>query len=93
MAKDRNDFLIEDNGNYMVANGDFVVGDSRVQEAVLIISSNKGEFKHYPLIGCNVITWKNKNAYKDDVMREVKQQLEASGLNYRDFVMQLEGNG
>lgn len=84
------DFLLDEYGNYKVENGDFVIGDSREQEAMLIISANQGEFKHYPLVGCNPATWNNAVVYRQDLERMIKQQIEASGLQYSEFKVKIE---
>ena len=84
------DFLLDEYGNYKVENGDFVIGESKEQEAVLIVSANQGEYKHYPLVGCNPATWNNSVMYRQNIERIVKQQLEASGLLYSDFKVKIE---
>lgn len=87
MAKDRRGFLIDADGNYT-----FKIGDTRQQEAYLITGAHQGEFKHYPLVGCNPSTWKDYAGGKQGVIRNIKQQYEADGLRYEDFQVQIESN-
>lgn len=42
------DILLEDNNNLQIANGDFVVGESTQQHQMLLLLTNKGEFKQHP---------------------------------------------
>lgn len=94
MAKDRSDFQTDlATGNYMVENGDFAIGDSRQQEAIAIIAANQGDYKHYPLVGCNSRTWKNAQISVADIQRTIKQQIEATGLVYNDVKVLIETNG
>lgn len=81
----RYDILIDENGNPMISGGDFVIGPSLQQEAEAIIGANQGEYKHYPLVGCNLIRFKNSSVTNADVMRTIRRQLEADGINFRSI--------
>jgi hypothetical protein len=92
MASSREDILIDlTTGNYLVVGGDFVIGDSRTQEAVSIIRASQNEYKHYPLVGCNSATWNNAIISKQDAQRVIKRQLEADGLQPNDLDIEFNG--
>jgi predicted Zn-dependent protease len=92
MASNREDILVDlSTGNYLVQNGDFVIGDSRAQEAISIVRASQNEYKHYPLVGCNSATWNNAIISKQAAMRIIKRQLEADGLQSNDFEMIFNG--
>lgn len=94
MANNRQDFLVDmETGNPVIENGDFVIGDSRHQEALSIVRASQCSYKHYPLVGCNVSTWNNAIMSKEGAMRIIKRQLEADGLEYNDFEKLIESNG
>ena len=69
--------------------GDFVIGDSRPQEARSIVSASQNEYKHYPLVGCNSATWNNAIISQQAAVRIIKRQLEADGLQVNDFDIKL----
>lgn len=72
-------------GNWKIKSGDFAVGDSRLQEALSLINGNMGDFRHYPLAGCNLIKYMQSNRPKSELEREQRKQLEADGLDYNAF--------
>lgn len=92
MAKDRMDFLNDDDGNLTIVNGDFVIGLSSEQEAKSIVRANKGDYSHYPLVGCNLQDYQNSTSSKAEVLRVIKQQIESSGLQWDDVSIFFETN-
>lgn len=91
MANERVDILIdEETGNWLVEVGDFAIGDSRLQEGLLIVKASQGEYKQHPLVGCNVASYMNAQATPADLTRVIKLQLENDGLNYNEFETQVE---
>ncbi len=49
------DILLDEDGDLLIVNGDFVIGESIDQEVGLILQSNKGEYKEFPTFGLNLI--------------------------------------
>lgn len=93
MANNRKDILIDlETGNPLIVDGDFVIGDSRAQEALAIVRASQNSYKHYPLVGCNSAMWNNALVSKQGAMRIMKRQLEADGLNYSDLQIILEND-
>jgi hypothetical protein len=90
MAVTKQDFLIDSSGNYAVASGDLIIGDCLYQEALSIVRSNKGEYKHYPLVGCNLVHMQNSQNTKGDIERIIKQQLTAAGIQWSDVVNMIQ---
>lgn len=84
------DFLTDDNGNYQVANGDLVIGESLRQEVLSITRANQGEYKHYPLVGCNLILMKNSQRTAADIERVIKQQITAAGIEFSRVINMIE---
>lgn len=85
MAASRNGFLFDEFGNYAITGGDFTIGDTTLQEAYGIIRANQGEYKQHPLVGCNLSLYKNAKANTADVLRVIKKQTEAAGLDYEQI--------
>ena len=65
------DILLNENKDISFKNGDFAFGESIDQEVDLIMRSNKGEWRHDPLLGVNMI--KNINAKRG--LTNIEQQL------------------
>lgn len=79
------DFLLDDNDDLIVKDGDFVVGESLTQEVGIIIRANKGEFKQWPLLGPNLIQMVRKTISQDEINTRVKLQLQYDGKDYEDI--------
>jgi len=79
MAKD---VLLDDDYDLKILNGDFVIGESTMQDVVLILQTNKGEWKHDPILGCNLIELIKSKSSKVEVEKRVRLQLERDGKNY-----------
>lgn len=79
MAKD----IILDTGNDLkILNGDFVIGESEMQEVSIILQMSQGELKSDPFIGANLTT-KIRSVKNDaQVKRHIEMQLELDGKEY-----------
>lgn len=78
------DFLLGDDGDLQVRNGDFVTGESLTQEVALIMLTNKGEIRHDPLCGCDLLKMTNARITRARFERLVRVQLERDGKNWSD---------
>lgn len=76
--------LIDDSGNLIVKKGTLEIGDTKVQDAALLIGAFTGEFKHAPMLGGNVK--KIINGKMDPFwISNMKAQLKAIGLQVKDL--------
>lgn len=82
MAKD---FLIDDNGNFIIEDGDFKIGDSELQEVAEILTSNPGEFKEDPLIGAGLVKMMKSKYDSNRLISQIKVQLKRDGKDYEDY--------
>ncbi|NSW46503.1 MAG: hypothetical protein HPY79_11875 [Bacteroidales bacterium] len=78
------DIILDNNNEILIRNGDFVIDDGSQQHISLLLLSNQGDFKQYPLTGIGI--FKNLNSpmnatLKAKLYREIKIQLEDNGLN------------
>ena len=48
------DILLDSNIDIMFADGDFVIGDSTMQNQYLILATHKGEWKENPYVGAGL---------------------------------------
>lgn len=74
------DFLTDDNGDLLIVNGDFVIGESSHQHINDIVLSNKGDFKQWPLLGFGAHRYLKTVKKPIDFERDLKIQLEYAGF-------------
>lgn len=77
------DFIIDDDFDIIISNGDIAVDKSNDQRALLILHTAAGEWKQHPLIGVGINKYLNSsktgniiNALNSDI----RKQIEADGL-------------
>lgn len=75
------DFLLDDDGDLLIADGDFVAGPSDNQHIQDIISFNPGYLKQYPQVGVGIQSYEKSQAQAGAIQQAVKQQLSADGFN------------
>lgn len=72
------DFLIDNNGDLQIENGDLVVGASDNQHIFDIITSFAGFFKQYPTLGVGIMQ-QIKTDNPKAAVNSVLQQLQSDG--------------
>lgn len=80
MAKGENtDVLLDANGDEMIANGDFVIGDGREDDGVIIMKLNSGALKQDPFLGPNLISKINSKTSLSDIKQAIGLHLRRDG--------------
>lgn len=78
----RNDILLDENNELLIADGDFVTGQSDQQHVKHIVEAFKGEYKAHPLVGFGIINYlKREENIESEFRRDLKIQLENDGYN------------
>lgn len=76
------DLLINNNGSLKIENGDFVVGESTLQNQSLILVANTGDLKESPMLGVGI-----DNCILDSDMRdceyEIRKQFTLDGMKVK----------
>ncbi|NNV54521.1 hypothetical protein [Limnovirga soli] len=80
------DFLLDEAGDLLIENGDFVFGESDMQHIQLILALEPGELKESPLTGVGIKKQIN-GSFDGAVRREIKLQLEADGYSTTNLVI------
>lgn len=80
------DLLLDSNSDILIANGDFVIGESTKQHQLSLLVGNKGEYKQYPKVGVGI------NGYlldenEQDMLREIRSQFESDGMTVKKTVL------
>lgn len=89
MAKD---FLLDDQNDLLIKDGDFVVGESLTQEVSIILRLNQGELKSDPLLGANLIRLINSAVSEDQLQTIIKMHLQRDGKDYEDIKKYIQLN-
>lgn len=74
------DFLLNDDGDMTIANGDFLIGDSEAQDVELLITSSKGAWKEYPLTGVGIAQLVKTRSTEVRIKRDINEQLTLDGF-------------
>ena len=75
------DFLLDDNGDIKIINGDLVIGESDQQDVEIVFKAHKGEFKEFPILGFGASLYLKKNTnIVEEFIRELELQLEYNGF-------------
>jgi hypothetical protein len=86
------DFILDTTGDLSIANGDFVIGDSEMQEVGAILEMTQGELKEDPIIGANLIFHEKSNSSPDRIKNSVALALKRDGKNYSDIKEKIKLN-
>ena len=85
------DFLLDDEGDLLIQNGDFIVGSSDVQHVEDIINSFVGEWKQYPILGVGLLRYLNsENAQQAST--NIKQQLQSDGYSLQSVSVNIDSD-
>lgn len=79
------DMLQDENFDLRIVGGDFLVGESEVQEVANILTSMQGNFKSSPLIGPNLTQLMMSNVKNREIRSRVKIHLAMDNKNYDDM--------
>lgn len=73
------DFLIDENGDWMTADGDFVTGESDAQHQLLLLTSMPGDWKENPKLGIDAEAYINTEDIAG-LLSQIKKDFEADGM-------------
>lgn len=80
----RTDFLLDEDGDLKIVDGDFVTGDSDAQNVRLILIHTKGSFKQSPLLGVGLVAELN-GLIDGSVERRIMLNLQADGYKVKSI--------
>lgn len=88
------DLLLDETGDLLIENGDFVIDESTAQHMDLLLLSNKGEWRHSPSVGVGLRTFLNSPfgpVQRAGLQREIQIQLEADGAEINTLSIDATG--
>lgn len=80
----RTDFILDNNNNLIISDGDWLIGNSDQQNVELIFISYPGMWKQNPLIGCGIYGDINGN-WTSNIQNYIKNQLNSDGYSQVKF--------
>jgi hypothetical protein len=87
------DYLLDDDGDLKIVNGDFVIGDSDLQNINDILISEQGWWKEFPALGAGISKLLKGKVIPTLVESLIKAQLESDGFQVgRPSVTNAGGN-
>lgn len=84
------DILIDENYQVACANGDFVTGDSDLQQQQLLLLADKGDWKQFPTVGVGVRRYL-KSDEPETLLAEIKKEYQRDGMKVKE--VELLGDG
>lgn len=64
----------------------FVVGDTLIQNAAIVLELNQGELKEDPVLGANLIRYIRSKADRTAIEKQMKIHLKRVGIDYAELV-------
>lgn len=77
----RKDILRADEGDLVIQNGDFLIGESDQQHILDILDLQPGEVKEFPMVGFGAINYIKRIITADEFKRDLKLQLNYDGYD------------
>jgi hypothetical protein len=91
------DFLLDDNLDLVIVDGDFVIGESTSQHQKILILADKGEFKDVPMRGVGARRYLEDHT-PENLAREIRQEFATDGMRVNkiqiasDLTIQVDAN-
>ena len=79
------DILLNDSDDLNIVNGDFVIGESTLQEVGIILRLNSGELRNDPVLAPNLIQLVNSASKDQEFEERVRLFLRRDNKNYEDI--------
>lgn len=84
------DILLDENNDIKILNGDFDIGESEMQEVVLILQSVQSEWKETPVLGPNLYQYIKSKADKISIERQMRIHLALDDKDYDQLKTKIE---
>ncbi|MBU7577074.1 MAG: hypothetical protein KAF40_03340 [Flavihumibacter sp.] len=78
------DILLDEDFDLLIQNGDLVIGPSSEQHQQLLLLSNKGDWRQFPMVGVGIREYL-KDEDENSMVGEIKEQFEMDGMQVKDI--------
>lgn len=82
---DERGLLLDQDNDLLIRGGTFAIGITYTQEVALLLLSNKGEWRHDPLAGCDLVRRINGRISRPELERILKVQVERDGKSFNEM--------
>lgn len=89
MAKHK-DILLDKDGGLLVLNGDFVIGESELQEVETILTMMQGDLKEDPIMGANLMHYEKSTLTPNEVKNKASLALQRDRKDFNKIKKGLE---
>ncbi len=79
-----NDIILKD-FDLLTINGDFVVDNSYGQEVETILTLSKGHLKSDPVLGVDLLRYKNSTISKNEIIQRIRLNLERDNKRIKEI--------
>jgi hypothetical protein len=79
------DYLLDDDLDLVISNGDFKKGPSDQQASILLMNTNIGSWKFFPFAGMGIKKYQGSSGTEQIMKRELMVQHEADGLKIKQL--------
>lgn len=80
----RRDYILTEEGDLKIENGDFVFGDATRDNQRLLLLAEKGEWKHAPTSGVGLRSFLDDES-PEDMLREIRRQFTRDGMKVKSL--------
>lgn len=89
------DFLLDTDGDILLASGDLVASEATVQHQRLLLLIEKGELREFPVRGLGISSWVLDETSSGSLNAAVKREFEGDGMivrrvNVRQGALQID---
>ena len=78
-----NALILDKDNEPVIKDGRLAIGETREQNAQLIITAEKGEFKEYPQLGVGISQFLKSVNRENELLRSIRVQLALDGIKPR----------
>jgi hypothetical protein len=79
------DYATNEDGTFIIKDGDFVKEPSEAQDMQRIIMSEKGEWKQFPTLGAALVKHIRSEVGRDFINKEIQTNLKSDGFTKITF--------
>ncbi len=79
--------LISLEGDILIKNGDFVIGNGDTQNIHDIIHDAPGEWHQWPNVGVNIFYYLNSPIEKTNLVQQASKQLQSDGFQTQNMIL------
>ena len=80
------DYLLDDDLDLTISNGDFVQGASDQNASILLLNTHTGQWRFSPFCGMGISKYQGSSNTQQTMKREIIVQHEADGMKGQCFV-------